>query len=401
MSAASRLLAMSAGGQLIAFAVATVLGQDHSDMEATLANGLRLATSNEAKLALIKRISDTQARSVGIARALGSVVASDDIGVTSAAADALAMQGAYAWPVLADALRHRSASVKIQVLRAVAQTEALPATILASVAEILRDSKQPLAVRVQASVTLGQRGIETLALVRPLLNSDDPIARELALDSIRLTGVRTMTLAHAVEHAANDKEPRVRAAAAACFAAWGFFDDAMAVALPLLGEADQYVRYSALGVLDVMGEHVASAVRPLANYLATTMVDGERLQIVKVLGRTGDKAAVEPILGVLRVDPGDGDALITLPAAVRAALRAAALKALRRLGPIAEEAVPVLTGMLSDEEQRLWWPEAIEVLEAIGPAAKAAVRTLERLASQEPQWLGARCARALARIKGR
>jgi len=339
-------------------------------------------------------------RSADIARVLGAEIASDNPIVAAAAADALAMQADHAWPVLADALRQKSPSVKVQALRAAERTEGLPATILASAAEILGGSEEPLAVRLQAAVSLGRRGRESLAVVLPLLNADDPVARELALDSIRLTGVRSKSLADVVERMAGDKQPRVRAAAAACFAAWGFDTDAMVAVLPLLDEGDQYVRYRALDVLDVMGEHAGSAVPRLATYLATTRDDGERLRIVVVLGRTRDKRVVGPILGVLRIEPGAGGAVIGLKPAVRFALRNAAFEALRRLGPSAAEAVPVLTATLGDEEQRLWWQQAVEVLEAIGPAAKIAVPTLERLAAQEPERLGTICANALARIQG-
>jgi HEAT repeat protein len=136
-----------------------------------------------------------------------------------------------------------------------------------------------------------------------------------------------------------------------------------------------------------MGRHAEKAVPELRRMLTAP---GHRLvhyAILETLEQIGPaaKGATPEILGRLS-DPDEN-------------VRRSAIRALGKVSPPAELAVPALVAILQDSNAKAYHLDAIESLGAIGPAAKAALLALTAVEQEGDLSLRDAAATALRRIK--
>jgi HEAT repeat protein len=189
---------------------------------------------------------------------------------------------------------------------------------------------------------------------------------------------RTKAAVPALVRTLQDKEPKVRLAAATVLANFG--PDARPAIEPLteaLKDQDAGVRVQAAATL---GRIDPKRTETMLAFIIRILREGEsrdRLRAAYALGDLKSEAALAPLGKAVEDDNEE--------------VRSAAVSALRKFGAKAAPAVPALIRALSDRSHPVR-AEAAEALAHIGPTAKPAVRALmDALSDDEPdvRWLAA------------
>ena len=336
------------------------------------------------KLEAARTLSDMNAETAAVVRALGEVLTHDD---PRARAYVAGMIGGLALP-------YPNASCwgpvpRRHVARPDIGEQAIPLLLPA-----LKDSVAE--VRLNAIDSLGRIGSDAGGVVPTLseaLEDQDATIRTAAATSLKYLGSKAKAATPALVRAINDRDRRVAVAAAGALREFDT-EDFLKLGFPFLlatirdKQIDADARREAKAALSNLGVHGKAAVPTLCKLLKDPDVD------VRLTAT-----------GCLSFGPGASDAVAALIEALgdsSSHVRGSAARALGEMGPAAAPAVSVLIERLSDFDQDVR-SRAAYALGSVGPAAKAAIPTLlpmldEGATPQFDPWIPCSAAWALGGI---
>jgi HEAT repeat protein len=292
-----------------------------------------------------------------------------------------------------------------------------PKNPIAKVIELLGSDEA--AIRESAAAVLeafGRQAAPAVEKLTALLDDDDEMVRAQALETLRAIGPAARKAVPALSKRLSDADAEVRAGAVRALRALG---PQAAPAVPELRKAltseDLSVREGSVEALQAIGPAAKDAVPDLIKILSTKVVNQtHHLPALRALAAIGPdaKSAAPALLRLL--DDKDNElrlAVLDTLGSVGAAtpeviarlqltaqrdsfstVRAAAIRALGRMGPAAKEAAPTLNAIAEGKGQdlRVWAAAALARI-GVEPAANTAV-VVDALKNRSPAGRVARLA---------
>jgi len=329
---------------------------------------------------------------------------------------------------LAAALGDRDPAARLEIATTLCFFDPEPKVIVPTLLEFARDRDASTRVKAIWSLSLfGRRSEPALAALFAALGDADIEVRVWAVDALGSCSDRPSVapepilgrIKAALNEAANDEQPRVRAAAVrglATLASRAKVDNPRVI--EALADSSSWVRCAAANYLcwNWPGQRSPDLIPALVRTLSDANQD-VRFATASTLGTLGIEA--EAALTALRASTNDPDRLVrdaatqslttiekaartlrtvTLPGAIAelgdadAVVRALAASRLEGIGPRASEAIPALVGCLADRDAEVRRASAA-ALGQLGPEATVAMPALVNLSESDPDERVRRAAR--------
>ncbi len=191
-------------------------------------------------------------------------------------------------------------------------------------------------------------------ILEVLRTADTESLRVEAVDAIAAIGPGARPAVPDLVALLRQDEPRLRQSAAAALAAIGpAAHSAIPALISALGDDRPFVRASVIQTLGSFGSASAPAVDALIGQLSNDQPGGRVLgpevlqgEVGEIFNRVLEAEGADPDIFRRVLEAGDG------PGAIQA-VRVHAARALGEIGPLAADAIPALTEVLDDENERL------------------------------------------------
>ena len=244
----------------------------------------------------------------------------------------------------------------------------------------VQNTDAPNDARGAAAEALGKIGPAAIPALMPLLKKESA-ARGAAASALGGMGAEAKTAVPALTELLKDEDDQVRRAAAS---ALGWIGTGAKTAIPALTELvkdrNGQVRYDAITALGKTG---SQAIPALTGFLKNEAY-GDRDTAIRALGDTGP-AAVPVLTGLLKEKDAQA--------------RWLAGQSLDKIGPEAQAAIPALTDVINDKDEK---PHIrfvlVTVLRRFGAEAKVVLPALTDVLKSDNSWVRAHAAEVLGKI---